>query len=188
MIFAEPCLELVASADQHWGIGRDGQLLVHLSEDMRHFKSVTIGGRVIMGRLTALSLPRQKPLPGRENIVLSRDPGFELPGFTVLNGVEDLISYLAAADLAAAMQGERQRKKNYLIGGASLYRQLLPLCYAAHITKFHVTLPADRFLPDLDADAHWRFAASSACYRSQDVEYQFCTYRRISAEETEENE
>ena len=164
-------MELIASADNNWGIGKDGGLLFTVPEDMCRFRLLTTGNIVVMGKATCLSLPQKdgspRPLPGRENIVLTHDPGFSPAGFTVLPDTDTLFSYVAGRE-----------EKVFLIGGASLYRQLLPCFDRAYITRFFRDFPADRYLPDLDADPDWRLAATSARYSYQGVEYQFCTYKR----------
>ena len=162
-------MELIASADDRWGIGKDGQLLFTVPEDMRRFKGLTTGHIVVMGKGTCLSLPRQTPLPNRINIVLSHDPSFTPEGFVVLPGLAELQEWLKA---------NAAGKKVFVIGGESLYRQLLPCCDRAHITRFFSCFPADRRLPDLDKDPAWRLAATSARYPHQGVYYQFRTYVR----------
>ena len=162
-------MELIASADNNWGIGKDGGLLFTIPEDMRRFKQLTMGQIVVMGRATCLSLPHQRPLPGRENIVLSRDESFAPEGFTVVRSRDELLAWLAE-------HGSGRRVM--VMGGASLYEQLLPDCDTAHITRFFAEFPADRFLPELDNDPAWRLAATSATYTAKGVAYDFRTYKR----------
>lgn len=162
-------MELIASADNNWGIGKEGQLLFTVPEDMRRFKQLTMGHILVMGKATCLSLPYRRPLPGRDNLVLTHDTDFAPEGFIILHSIDELKRWLADNP------GER---KVMVMGGASIYRQLLPECDRAHITRFFADFPADRFLPDLDKDPAWRLAATSAPYTHKGVAYDFRTYVR----------
>lgn len=118
-------------------IGRQGDLLCHLPADMRHFKQVTMGHSIIMGRKTFESFPR-RPLPGRQNIVITRNAGWQYPGVTVVHSVEEAI---AAAETDTV----------YIIGGAQVYELALPLVEVLHLTVIHARwASADAFFPALD--------------------------------------
>lgn len=134
---------IVAVCDD-WGIGLDGQLLVHCKADMHRFVELTMGGTVVMGRRTLQSFPGG-PLKGRRNVVLTHDPA-SLP-----DGVVGVTSPEAALEAVA----EDDPSRVWLIGGESVYRALLPHCDRAYVTKFDVTLPADAFFPNLDNDPSW---------------------------------
>jgi len=163
-------MEIIASADNNWGIGKDGDLLFTVPEDMRRFKSMTVGNIVIMGKATCLSLPKG-PLPDRENVVLSRSKDFCPVGFTLLGSTEELDGWL---------KENRKERKVFVIGGEMLYRELLGRCEKAHITRFHSSFEADRFLPDLDADPNWELAEKENGGIQKGVAYDFCTYVRKS--------
>ncbi|MCH4084313.1 MAG: dihydrofolate reductase [Coriobacteriaceae bacterium] len=135
---------IVAVCDD-WGIGLEGQLLVHSRADMHRFVELTMGCTVVMGRRTLASFPGG-PLKGRRNVVVTHDPA-SLP-----EGVVGVTSPEAAL---AAVAGE-DPSRVWLIGGESVYRALLPHCARAYVTKFDVTLPADAFFPNLDEDPAWR--------------------------------
>ena len=118
-------------------IGRQGDLLCYLPADMMHFKEVTMGHSIIMGRKTFESFPR-RPLPGRQNIVITRNTDWQYTGVTVANSLEDAI---AAAETDTV----------FIIGGAQVYGQSLPLVDVLHLTRIHARwVSADTFFPTLD--------------------------------------
>ncbi|MFO7636373.1 MAG: dihydrofolate reductase [Clostridia bacterium] len=139
-------MNLIVAVDQNWGIGKDGRTPWHIPEDMKFFRETTRGGVLVMGRKTLESLPGGNPLPGRENIVFSRDPSFCHPGTTVVSDVPRLMSLLD--------------KKNpdtvFVIGGESIYRLLLSKCKRAYVTRIEAVFETDVGFPCLDDDPDWR--------------------------------
>jgi len=130
-------IEAIVAIDENGAIGRQGNLLCHLPADMKHFKEVTMGSSIIMGRKTFESFPR-RPLPGRQNIVITRNTAWQYPGVTVVHSVEDAI---AAAETDTV----------FVIGGADVYEQTLPLVEVLHLTLIHARwASADVFFPALD--------------------------------------
>ncbi|MBR3451827.1 MAG: dihydrofolate reductase [Muribaculaceae bacterium] len=130
-------IHAIVAVDENWAIGRQGDLLCHLPADMRHFKQVTMGYSIVMGRKTFESFPR-RPLPGRQNIVITRNAGWQYPGVTVVHSVEEAI---AAAETDTV----------YIIGGAQVYELALPLVEVLHLTVIHARwASADAFFPALD--------------------------------------
>ena len=130
-------IHAIVAVDENWAIGRQGDLLCHLPADMRHFKQVTMGSSIVMGRKTFESFPR-RPLPGRQNIVITRNAGWQYPGVTVVHSVEEAI---AAAETDTV----------YIIGGAQVYELALPLVEVLHLTVIHARwASADAFFPALD--------------------------------------
>ena len=130
-------IHAIVAVDENWAIGRQGDLLCHLPADMRHFKQVTTGYSIVMGRKTFESFPR-RPLPGRQNIVITRNAGWQYPGVTVVHSVEEAI---AAAETDTV----------YIIGGAQVYELALPLVEVLHLTVIHARwASADAFFPALD--------------------------------------
>lgn len=120
-------------------IGRQGELLCHLPADMKHFKEVTMGHSIIMGRKTFESFPR-RPLPGRQNIVITRNAGWQYPGVTVAH---DLNEAIAAAETDTV----------FIIGGAQIYELALPLVDVLHLTRIHARwASADVYFPALNMD------------------------------------
>ena len=159
-------MELIVAVYDDWGIGKDGTQLVALSADRKFFRETTRGATVIVGRRTVEDFPGQKPLPGRENIVLTRGNP-ELPGFTVCHSPEE----------AAALTSDGRRVM--VIGGGSIYKQMLHLCDTAYVTKVHCTPESDTFFPNLDTDPAWRLAEVLQSGEENGVGYEMCLYKRI---------
>lgn len=127
----------IVAVASDWAIGRQGGLLCHLPADMRHFKEVTMGHSIVMGRKTFDSFPR-RPLPGRQNIVITRNADWQYPGVTVAHSLDDAIA-VAHTDTV------------FVIGGAQVYEQALPLVDVLHLTCIHARwASADVFFPALD--------------------------------------
>lgn len=163
-------MKLIVAVSENWGIGKDNDLLFSIPTDMKFFRETTKGHTVVMGRKTLESFPGGKPLKNRLNIVLSKNlPQGE--GYTVVRDVEELLESLKTVD------GEV-----FIIGGASVYKLLLPYADTALVTKVSKTVPADSFMPNLDADEHWVLADKSEPVFENGVEFSFCTYKRVRGE------
>ena len=158
-----PTVSLIAAVARNGGIGRNNALLVHLPADLIHFKKTTLGAPILMGRKTWQSIGR--PLPGRRNIVVTRNPRFEAAGAET------------AADLSDALARVVDAPKVYVIGGASLYAAALPEAGELVLTEIDADFEADTFFP------HWnrqKFRQTArADHRSPDgLAYSFVTYTR----------
>lgn len=155
----------IAAVERGWGIGLDGGLLLRNPLDMRRFKERTMGHPVILGRRTLESFPGGKPLPGRDNLVLSRTLEAAPAGARLFRDVDSLLA-AAAAD-------------SFVIGGGEVYRQLLPYCDEAQITYVDAALPADTFFPDLDAHPDWALTEAEGPYETPEGHpFWFRLYRR----------
>jgi Dihydrofolate reductase len=141
---SHPQLSLVCALASNRAIGINNQLPWHLPRDLAHFKAVTMGHPIIMGRKTFDSIGR--PLPGRRNIVVSRQNDWSREGVTVVNNLLDAI---ACAGEVAQSAGQREIM---LIGGASLYEQALPLAQRLYLTEVHADIPGDAFFPAFSSD------------------------------------
>ena len=153
-------MDAIVAVDARWGIGRDGGLLFRISADLRRFKAMTMGHTVVMGRRTLESLPGGRGLPDRRNLVLTRDTDFTAPGADVIH------------DLAEVPEDA------VVIGGESVYRQLLPRCSTVYLTRIFAAPQADAFFPDLSRDSAWTEAEQSETFTSGGVSFQYVTYRR----------
>lgn len=163
-------LVLIAAVAQQRAIGKNNDLLIRLPEDMARFKALTLGHTVIMGRKTWDSIPaRFRPLPQRRNLVLSRQSGLALPGAEVF----------ASLDLAiAACAGEAQV---FVMGGAEIYAQALPLADRLELTEIDATFEADSFFPDwrlLGFEEQGRERRQHRTPEGRDVAYDFVRYQR----------
>ena len=158
-------MELIVAVFDDWGIGKDGTQQVALSADRKFFRETTRGAMVIAGRKTVADFPGQKPLPGRVNVVLTRSCT-EFPGFTVCASAEE------AAKLAESAP------RAMVIGGGSIYRQMLPMCDTAYVTKIHLTPESDTYFPDLDQDPDWVLDSILQSGEEDGIAYDMCLYRR----------
>ena len=158
-------MDLIVAVYDDWGIGKDGTQPIALSTDRKFFRETTRGAMVIVGRKTIDDFPGKKPLPGRVNVALTRRET-EIPGFTVVHSPEE------AAQLATTAE------KAMVIGGGTIYRQMLPLCDRAYITKVHVTPESDTFFPNLDEDENWELAEILQSGEENGIAYEMCLYTR----------
>ena len=133
---AQPLVSLIVAMAQNGVIGRGNSLPWRLPEDLKRFRSFTLGKPVLMGRKTFESIGRA--LPGRANLVLTRDRGWSAPGVTVVHSVEDALARAAASD------------ELVVIGGAEIYRLVLPFARRIYLTHVHADVPGDTFFPDFD--------------------------------------
>lgn len=160
-----PLRAIVAMA-RGGAIGRNGDMPWHLPEDLAHFKAATMGRTVIMGRRTWDSLPR-RPLPGRRNIIITNNPSFVAGGAEIFHSPADA---LAACDLSEAP---------IVIGGASLYKAMLPLCSEIIITEIDLDVPdADTFFPIPDPAEWMRSEPSEWMISKSGLRYRFLTMTR----------
>jgi dihydrofolate reductase len=160
-------MNIIVAISENYAIGKSGDLLCYLPDDLKHFKALTTGATVVMGKKTFFSLPR-RPLPNRRNIVLTRDVTFVQEGVDVAHSIPDLLTML--------MPEERV----FIIGGGEVYRQFMPLAKQLHITHIHHSWEdADTFFPDIDP-AIWECTDEE--YHEADDKHQyaftFATYQR----------
>lgn len=158
-------MEAIVAVYEDWGIGCCGTQPIALSVDRKFFREMTRGAMVIVGRRTVADFPGQKPLPGRVNVVLTRTQQ-EIPGFTVCTSPEE------AVELA------KTSEKAMVIGGGSIYRQMLPYCDSALVTKVHCCPGSDTYFPDLDEDPAWELAEILQSGEENGIRYEMCRYRR----------
>ena len=137
-------LHLIVAIDRDGAIGRKGDLLYHISADLKQFKARTMGNTIIMGRRTFESLPKGA-LPGRRNIVVTRNKAYTAPGAEVAHSLPEALALAATNPVG----------EPYIIGGAEIYRQALPLADVLHLTLIDASTPdADTFFPDFDPDLY----------------------------------
>lgn len=158
-------MELIVAVYDDWGIGKDGTQPIALSNDRKFFREMTRGAMVIAGRRTVADFPGQKPLPGRVNVALTRS-NIEIPGFTVCHSPEE------AAELA------KTAGRCFVIGGGSVYCQMLPYCDAAYVTKVHCTTPCDTYFPNLDQMDDWYVAETLLSGEENGIGYEMLLYKR----------
>jgi dihydrofolate reductase len=143
-------MKLIAAVDMDWGMGRDGQMLVHLPADLKRFREITLGKVVVMGRKTFESLPK-RPLPGRINIVLTRNRPHDYENIISAGSIKELYNVL----------GRYKSDDIYIIGGQSVFSEMLEKCDTALITRIEGIYDADVFFPDLDIKKNWVMTSRS---------------------------
>ena len=161
-------MNLIAAVDRNWAIGNRGQLLVSIPADHKMFRQETLGKVVVYGRKTLETFPLAQPLDRRENIILSTNPNLQVRHALVVHSIDELLKAC----------GEYPSEDIYIIGGASVYRQMLPFCDTAHITKIDYAYDADAWFPNLDEDPDWEITADSDEQTYFDLAYQFLKYER----------
>lgn len=166
-------MNLIVAVDNNWAIGNKNKLLNSIPEDMKFFRTTTTGKIVIMGRKTLESFPGGLPLKNRLNIVISSREGYKVKDAVVVKSIEEALEEVkkyATEDV-------------YVIGGDSIYRQMLPYCDVAHVTKMNYAYEADTWFPDLDKDNEWEVVARSEERTYFDLEYEFDMYVRKTSYE-----
>ena len=158
-------MNLIVAVDRNWAIGKDGDQLVYLSEDMKHFKALTTGHPVILGRKTLATFPGGRPLKGRRNMILSRSPGFAPEGAEVFQNLPALL--------------EAAPEDAFVLGGASVYAALLDRCGTAYVTRIEASFPGpDCFFPNLDRLPQWHVTDEGPTLEEQGLRFRYVTYRR----------
>ena len=165
-------MKLIVAVDEQWGIGKNGDLLLSIPDDMRFFRETTRNAVLVMGYNTLLSFPNSKPLPGRMNLVLADIEGLTVPGTAVCNSMEQLFGLIR----------DMNTDDIFVIGGGYTYRQLLPYCDTAYITKMQFVGEADTFIPNLDELPEWQVAEESEVKEHEGVKYSFVTYHNARPE------
>lgn len=161
-------MNLIVAVDKNWGIGKDNNLLVRLKGDMKFFREKTMGKVVVMGRSTLESFPNGEPLPKRINIVLTHREDFEKEGVTVVHNMDELnavINFFQSDDVM-------------IIGGASVYNELMEFCDKLYITKIEKEFKADTFIKNVDELPQFKVYAKSDTMEEDGIKYQFVEYRR----------
>lgn len=163
-------MNFIVAVDNHWAIGNKDKLLVSIPNDMKHFREETTGKVIVLGRKTLETFPQGLPLKNRINIVLSKNPKYSIKDAIVVHSIEELLDEL--------------KKYNdddiYVVGGESVYRQMLPYCNVVHVTKIDHEYEADRYFPNLDKDDEWEITADSEEQTYFDIAYEFLKYERKS--------
>lgn len=161
-------MNIIVAADKNWGIGYQGQLLVSIPNDHKQFRKATVGKVVVLGRKTLETFPQQQPLEKRTNIILSRDKNYKVKDAIVVHSIEELLEELK----------NYNSDDVYIIGGDSIYKQMLPYCDAATVTRIDYAYQSDAYFPDLDAMEDWENVDTSEEQTYFDVEYYFVQYRK----------
>lgn len=161
-------MNLIANVDQNWGIGKNNRLLVRIPADMKFFRETTTGKVVVMGRKTLESFPNGQPLKNRTNIVLTHDRSYQVKDAVLVHSMEELWAELEKYDSDDV----------YVIGGETIYAQLIDACDVAHITKVDYAYDADAHFPNLDERPEWQITEDSEEQTYFDLIYYFYKYEK----------
>ncbi len=162
-------MNLIVAVDANWAIGNRNELLVRIPADHKFFRQETTGKVVVLGRKTLETFPQGFPLKNRTNIILSSRADYRVKDAIVVHSIEELLKEL-----------EQYREEDiYVIGGESIYRQLLPYCNVAHVTKIDRAYEADAYFPNLDEMPEWKITADSEEQVYFDITYHFLKYERV---------
>ena len=162
-------MNAIVAVDNNWAIGNKGKLLVSIPNDMKRFREITTGKVVVLGRKTMATFPNGMPLKNRTNIVLTKDEKYKAGDAIVVHSIDELLEELK----------KYNTEDVYIIGGDSVYKQLLPYCDVAHVTKIDFAYEADTYFPNLDEMPEWKVTAESDEQTYFDLEYSFMKYERI---------
>lgn len=133
---SKPLISIIAALAENRAIGKDNKLLFHIPEDLKHFKKITLGHPIIMGRKTYESIGRL--LPERTNIIVTRNPSYKVPGGFVFDSLKKALNYAQ----------KQEKEEVFIIGGGEIYRQTLPLTDKLYLTVVRGKYEADTFFPD----------------------------------------
>ncbi|MGI6070891.1 MAG: dihydrofolate reductase [Blautia sp.] len=161
-------MNIIVAVDKNWAIGKENKLLVSIPADMKYFRTHTTGKVVVMGRKTLESFPGGMPLKKRTNIVLTRNADYQVKDAVVVHTVDELLEELK----------KYPSEDIYVIGGDSVYKQMLPYCDTAHVTKIDFAYEADTYFPNLDQMPEWEITGSSEEQTYFDLEYTFLKYEK----------
>ena len=161
-------MNCIVAVDKNWAIGFQNKLLVSIPADMRFFRDETAGKVVIMGKKTLQTFPGGQPLKNRTNIVITRDQEYKVKDAIVAGSIEEVLQ----------LTKNYKQEDIYVIGGDSIYRQLLPYCTVAHVTKIDYEYQADTYFPNLEEMEDWRLAEETEEQTYHDLAYTFCRYER----------
>ncbi len=163
-------MNLIVAVDENWAIGNKNELLVRIPNDHKMFQQETTGKVVVLGRKTIETFPGGRPLKNRTNIILSSQKNYQVEGAVTVHSIEELLEECK----------KYPDEEIYIIGGESVYRQMLPYCDTAHVTKIDRVYDADAYCPNLDKDEAWEITADSEEQVYFDVTYHFVKYERKS--------
>ena len=161
-------MNLIVAVDKNWGIGYQNKLLNSIPEDMKYFRETTTGKVVVMGRKTLESFPNGLPLKNRTNIVITGDHTYKAKDAIIVHSIEEALEEIKAYP----------EEQIYIIGGEQIYRQFLPYCDRAYITKIDYHYEADTHFPNLDEDPEWEMTHISDEQTYYDLEYYFTIYQK----------
>ena len=161
-------MRLIVAVDENWGIGKNNDLLCRISADMQYFRKMTTGHTLVLGRKTLESFPNKKPLPNRNHIVLTKNIDYQAEGVTLCNSIEQLQQLLQSY----------HTNDIFVIGGGSIYTQLLPYCDTAYVTHIQKSFDADTHFPNLDEHPDWVLTQKGVTQQENNIAFSFDIYTK----------
>lgn len=161
-------MNLIVAVDENWAIGNKNELLVRIPADHKFFREETTGKVVVLGRKTLETFPQGLPLKNRTNIIMSTNPDYKVKDAIIVHSVDELLEEVK----------NYKDEDVYIIGGDSIYKQLLPYCNVAHVTKIDHAYEADAYFPNLDEMPEWQITADSDEQVYFDLTYHFLKYEK----------
>ena len=158
-------MNVIVMVDENWGIGKDGDQLIYIAPDLKRFQALTMGHPILLGRKTLATFPGGRPLKNRRNLILSTKKGFQVEGGEVADSLEQVLA-VAPED-------------TFVVGGESVYRQLLPYCQRAYVTKVHQVFEVDCYFPNLDEDSEWKVLEEEGPLFHEGIRFSYVSYQRI---------
>jgi len=165
-------MNAVVAVNSDWGIGHGGKQTIVIPEDRRLFKKLTDGGTLIVGRMTFEDFGGS--LPNRKIIILTRDSGYTADYAVIKHSIDGALSEIA----------DTPPEKVFVVGGESIYRQFLPMCLYAYVTKIESAPPSDTFFPNLDELPHWEIVGQEQINEWNDIRFSFVTYKNMTNPQT----
>ncbi len=162
-------MNVIVAVDENWAIGYKNDLLIRIPADMKMFRQETTGKVVVLGRKTLETFPNGQPLKNRTNIILSTKEDYQVKDAIVVHSIEELLEELK----------NYPSEDIYIIGGETVYRQMLPYCDVAHVTRIDRSYEADAFFPNLEKEGNWQITAESDEQSYFDTTYTFVKYERM---------
>lgn len=161
-------MNAIVAVDKNWAIGNKGKLLVSIPNDMKRFRQITTGKVVVLGRKTLDTFPQKQPLKNRTNIILTRDMDYKVQDAIIVHSIDELLEELK----------KYPTEDVFIIGGDSVYAQMLPYCDTVYATNIEHAYEADTYFPNLDKLAEWSAVEESEEQTYFDLEYVFRTYKK----------
>lgn len=163
-------MNLIVAVDKRYGIGKDGKLLTHITDDLKRFKRITDGNILVMGRKTIESLPGGRLLPNRETWILSRNESYTKEGAKVFASISDMQAYIKANDIDSS--------RVFIAGGAAIYNAFLPIVDTAYITKIDHDFEADVFIDNVDLEPNLSLASVGEVITNNGYDFRFMLYKK----------
>lgn len=163
-------MNLIVAVDKRYGIGKNGGLLTHITDDLKNFKKITHGNILVMGRKTIDSLPKGKLLPNRETWILSRDKSYVKEGAKVFESIEVMMDYIKANSIDSS--------RIFIAGGAAVYNAFLPMVDIAYITKIDYDFDADVFIDSVEMEPSLSLDSVSEVITNNGYDFRFTIYKK----------